>query len=181
MKIHTTGIEGCYLIEPVLFRDDRGVFMQVFHRREFETAIGQPLDFVQDNQSVSRKNVLRGLHFQKGDYAQAKLVQVVRGRALDVVVDLRRGSPSFGRHFSTELSAANHRLLFIPRGLAHGFLAREDQTVLSYKCDAYYRPDSEGGIIYDDPHLGINWDIDPSEVILSEKDRQLPRFKDIFQ
>ena len=153
--------------------------MQTFHQKEFESAIGQRLDFVQDNQSLSNKHVLRGLHFQKGEFAQAKLIRVVRGRVRDAVVDLREGSPTWGCHFTVELSGDNHLMLFVPRGLAHGFLALEDQTVFCYKCDAYYHPDSEAGIHYNDPDLGIDWGIDPADVIMSEKDRQLPRLKDL--
>lgn len=153
--------------------------MQTFHKEEFEKAIGRTLNFVQDNQSVSNRNVLRGLHYQKGEHAQAKLVRVARGRILDVVLDLRRESPSYGKHYSVELSAENRYMLFVPKGLAHGFLAKEDHSVFCYKCDAYYQPVSEGGVIYNDPDLAIDWGIDPAAVILSERDRQLPRLKDL--
>ena len=168
------------MIEPLSFRDSRGVFMQTFHKREFEEATGVMAGFVQDNQSVSASNVLRGLHFQKGEFAQAKLVWVAHGRVLDVVVDIRRGSPTFGKHFSKELSAANRLMLFIPKGLAHGFLTKEDQSVFCYKCDAYYHPQSEGGIFFNDPDLNIDWGVETSRVILSEKDQQLPTFKQLF-
>lgn len=151
--------------------------METFNRQRFEKLLGEKLEFVQDNQSVSNKHVLRGLHFQKGKYAQAKLGRVIKGAAMDVVVDLRKESPSFGEIFVTELSENNKLQIFIPRGLAHGFLALEDHTIFSYKCDAYYNHTSEGGIIYNDPDLGIDWGIPESELILSEKDRALPSFK----
>ena len=154
--------------------------MQTFHKSELEKQVGHALEFVQDNQSVSQKHVLRGLHYQKEPYSQSKLVRVVHGSVLDVVVDLRRESPTFGHHFSIDLSAENRRMLFIPKGLAHGFLALEDQTVFCYKCDAYYHPASEGGILYNDPDLAIDWGIDPEKVILSEKDLSQPTFKELF-
>lgn len=151
--------------------------MEVFNSKEFEDVLCHSIDFVQDNQSISHKNVLRGLHFQKGEHAQAKLVWVTRGHALDVAVDLRKESPSFGKHISLELSDKNRLMLFLPKGLAHGFLSLEDQTVFCYKCDAYYHPESEGGIVYNDPDLGIDWGIPDSKLILSQKDRVLPSFK----
>ncbi|NER09912.1 dTDP-4-dehydrorhamnose 3,5-epimerase [Muriicola jejuensis] len=180
MEIKSTNIQGCYILEPVICRDARGVFMETFHKKKLETLLGGPLEFVQDNQSVSNRNVLRGLHFQKGEHAQAKLGRVVRGRALDVVVDLREKSKSFREVFTIELSEYNNLQLFIPRGLAHGFLALEDQTVFSYKCDAYYYPGSESGIIYNDPELAIDWGIPDSELIISEKDRRLQYLKELF-
>lgn len=154
--------------------------METFHKKKLEDKLGEPLNFVQDNQSVSRKYVLRGLHFQKGIHAQAKLGRVVHGRALDVVVDLRTESPSFGQVFTVELSGSKHVQIFMPKGLAHGFLTLENQTVFSYKCDAYYHRESESGIIYNDPDLSIDWGIPATELILSEKDRQLPLFKELF-
>ncbi|MBT8320948.1 MAG: dTDP-4-dehydrorhamnose 3,5-epimerase [Eudoraea sp.] len=180
MKIQNTNIEGCFLIEPKIFRDSRGNFMETYNKRSFEKLLGEKLVFVQDNQSVSSKHVLRGLHFQKGKYAQAKLGRVVKGAALDVVVDLIKESPSFGEIFTTELSEFNNLQIFIPKGLAHGFLALEDHTVFSYKCDAYYNPSAEGGIIYNDPDLKIDWGIPESKLILSDKDRALPAFKVVF-
>lgn len=153
--------------------------MEVFNQRDLEEALGIPFRFVQDNQSVSKKHVLRGLHFQKGPHAQAKLVHVPCGRVLDVVVDLRRESPSFGRHYAVELSGTNNRVLFIPKGLAHGFLSLEDQTVFNYKCDAYYQPGAEAGIRYNDPDLNIDWGIAPDKLILSDKDLELPGFKEV--
>lgn len=180
MKIQNTQIDGCLLIEPVVHQDLRGFFMEVFNQKALEEALGTPLSFVQDNQSVSKKHVLRGLHFQKGPHAQAKLVYVPCGRVLDVVVDLRRESPSFGKHYCVELSGTNHRVLYIPKGLAHGFLSLEDQTVFYYKCDAFYHPGSEGGIIYNDPDLNIDWGVEAERLILSDKDLRLPRFKELY-
>lgn len=167
-------------MEPELHTDNRGSFIETFNQGVFNKVLGGPILFVQDNQSVSHKNVLRGLHFQKGRFSQAKLVRVVRGRVRDVVVDLRENSPTFGKYLMVALSEQNRRALFIPKGFAHGFLALENQTVFQYKCDAYYYPEAEGGIIYNDPDLQIDWGIADERLILSEKDRHLPRFKDIF-
>ncbi len=180
MEIKGTNIKGCYIVEPEVYRDSRGYFTETFHKEKLEEGLGVQLDFVQDNQSVSHKNVLRGLHFQKGKYAQAKLGKVVRGRVLDVVVDLRKDSPSFGESFSIELSEHNNLQIYMPKGLAHGFLALEDQTVFSYKCDTYYKPESEAGIIFNDPDLAIDWGVPEAELILSEKDKALPSFKTLF-
>lgn len=155
--------------------------METYQKERFEAAVGKTIDFVQDNQSVSGKFVLRGLHFQKAEASQAKLVRVVAGRALDVVADIRKGSPSFGKHFKTELSGENRKMLLIAKGLAHGFLALEDQTVFSYKCDAYYNASAEDGIIYNDPDLKIDWEVDPSLIILSDKDLQLSSFQDLWR
>ena len=154
--------------------------METYHKMKLEEALGYEIDFVQDNQSVSHKNVLRGLHFQRGEHAQAKLVRVVHGRALDVVVDLRKESPSFGRSFKIELSHDNRLQIFVPKGLAHGFLALDNETVFSYKCDALYNQESEAGIIYSDPDLAIDWGVPDSDLILSDKDRALPYFKELF-
>jgi len=180
LKITGTNLEGCSLIEPDLYTDKRGTFSELFNQAAFEKAVGYPIHFVQDNQSVSHKNVLRGLHFQEGRFAQAKLVRVVSGSVRDVVVDLRQGSPTFGRHFAVELSAENRLSLFIPKGFAHGFLALENQTVFQYKCDAYYHPESEKGILYNDPDLQIDWGKETEPWIVSEKDLHLPRFKELF-
>lgn len=154
--------------------------METFNQDVFEKALGQSISFVQDNLSISHKNVLRGLHFQRGRFAQAKLVRVIRGSVRDVVVDLRESSPTFGKHLTIELSEHNGQALFIPKGFAHGFLALENETVFQYKCDAYYHPEAEGGIIYNDPELQIDWGIEDAQPILSEKDLRLPRFKEIF-
>ena len=142
--------------------------------------MGYSPTFVQDNQSVSNKNVLRGLHFQKGIYSQAKIVRVVKGRILDVIVDLREDSATFGKHIAMELSDEKAVMIFIPKGMAHGFLTLEDHTIFAYKCDAYYHPEAEGGIIYNDPDLGIDWGVPSSDLILSDKDLQLPSFRDLF-
>ena len=154
--------------------------METFHKNNLEEALGYQIQFVQDNQSVSHKNVLRGLHFQRGEHAQAKLGRVVRGKAFDVVVDLREDSPSFGKSYTIELTAENRLQIFMPRGVAHGFLALEDQTVFAYKCDAYYNRESESGIVFNDPDLAIDWGISESEIILSDKDRALPTFKQLY-
>lgn len=177
INIRETAISGCLEITPKIFEDGRGLFFESFNKRVLEEALGVDLHFVQDNLSISNKNVIRGLHFQEGNAAQAKLVQVISGRVLDVVVDLRKESPSFGRHFSLELSSKKRNMLFIPKGMAHGFLSLENQTVFSYKCDAYYAPEAERGIRYNDPYLDIDWGIDSHNAILSEKDLQLPFFK----
>ncbi|MDM9629893.1 dTDP-4-dehydrorhamnose 3,5-epimerase [Robiginitalea aurantiaca] len=178
MKIHKAPIAGCFLFVPESYRDNRGEFMETYNHREFLAILGEPLHFVQDNQSISKKFVLRGLHYQTGAHAQAKLARVISGRVLDVVVDIRKDSPTFGEYFSTELSARNRKTIFIPKGLAHGFLALEDNTIFSYKCDAFYNPESERGIIYNDPDLKIDWQIEEEKMILSEKDLALPRFNE---
>ena len=178
MQVQQTDIQGCFLIKPTVFKDLRGNLRETFNKAILERELGYAVDFVQDNQSISHKHVLRGLHFQQGDHAQAKLVRVVRGRALDVVVDLRKDSPTFGHHVSVELTEDNGMMFFMPRGMAHGFLALEDQTVFCYKCDAYYHPESEAGIIFDDPDLCIDWGVSTCELILSDKDLRLPSFKE---
>ncbi len=178
MKIQQTEIPDCYVIEPEIHKDHRGVFFESFNKAELEKQLGRPLHFVQDNHSLSKKGVLRGLHFQAGEYAQAKLVRVVRGAVQDVVVDLRRNSPVYGRYLSMELSGTTGKMLYIPRGAAHGFLALEDQTVFLYKCDNYYHKASERGIIYNDPDLGIHWKCPKEQLILSEKDKRLSSFKE---
>lgn len=178
MEYIKTGIEGPVIIEPRVFGDARGYFFESFSQRDFEAHVG-PVSFVQDNESWSAKRgVLRGMHFQKGDCAQAKLVRVARGRVLDVAVDIRPGSPTFGRFEKVELSVENKRMFFIPRGFAHGFLVLEDDTVFQYKCDNYYAPASEGSFRWDDPEVGIDWGVDPATVILSEKDSKAPSFRE---
>ena len=174
-----TIIEGCILLEPKVFSDERGTFFVSYEKSQLESLLDHPISFVQDNHSVSRKGVLRGLHFQTGNHAQAKLVRVTRGAVIDVVVDLRKESPTFGKHFKTELSAQNKKILFVPRGLAHGFLALEDQTEFVYKCDNYYNKSSEEGIIFNDPSLNIDWEYPIDKMIISEKDLNLPNFTDI--
>ena len=177
MNIIKTEIPEVVIIEPRVFGDDRGYFFESFSERDFAANVRE-VRFVQDNESKSRYGVLRGLHFQKPPHAQSKLVRVVKGRVLDVAVDIRRGSPTFGRHVAVELSEDNHRQFFIPRGFAHGFVVLSDEAVFQYKCDAYYAPQSEGAIAWDDPELGICWGMPADEVILSEKDRNHPKLKD---
>ena len=171
MKITTTAIEGVVILEPKVFGDERGYFFESFSQREFEEKVCKTT-FVQDNESSSRYGVLRGLHFQKPPHAQAKLVRVVKGKVLDIAVDIRKGSPTFGHHVSMELSGENKRQLFIPRGFAHGFAVLSEEVVFQYKCDRYYVPHSEGGILWNDPALGIDWKLPEEDVILSEKDKK---------
>ena len=171
MKITTTAIEGVVILEPEVFGDERGYFFESFSQRDFEEKVCKTT-FVQDNESSSRYGVLRGLHFQKPPHAQAKLVRVVKGKVLDIAVDIRKGSPTFGHHVSIELSGENKRQLFIPRGLAHGFAVLSDEVVFQYKCDNYYVPHSEGGILWNDPALGIDWKLPAKDIVLSEKDKK---------
>lgn len=179
MNVIKTEIEGLYVIEPRVFGDSRGYFFESFSEREFKREVAD-VDFVQDNESKSSYGVVRGLHFQKPPYAQAKLVRVVKGKVLDVAVDLRKGSPTFGKHVAMELSEENHRQMFIPRGFAHGFSVLSDEVVFQYKCDNYYAPHSEGAVAWDDPDLGIDWKIPAEKAILSEKDRKHPVLKEIL-
>ena len=173
MDIRKTGIEGLVIIEPRVFGDDRGYFFEVFNEREFAEKVG-PVHFVQDNESKSRYGVVRGLHFQKGENAQAKLVRVVKGAVLDVAVDLRPGSPTYGKYHAEELSGENHRMMFIPRGFAHGFSVLSETVVFQYKCDNFYCPAAEGALAWNDPTLAIDWRIPAEQVILSEKDKHHP-------
>lgn len=181
MKIQQTDIEGVLLVEPNVFADERGYFMESFSEQYFEAQAGVKVHFVQDNESRSHKGVVRGLHFQKGEYAQAKLVRVTQGRVLDVAVDIRPDSPTFGRYVAIELSAANHRQMFIPKGFAHGYLTLEDDTVFQYKCDEYYHPESEGGIAWNDPQIAVDWGVAEGEITLSEKDQNRPFLKDLCE
>ncbi|MEA4949227.1 MAG: dTDP-4-dehydrorhamnose 3,5-epimerase, partial [Petrimonas sp.] len=171
MNIITTEIEGIVILEPEVLGDERGYFFESFSQREFEEKVCKTT-FVQDNESSSRYGVLRGLHFQRPPHAQAKLVRVVKGKVLDIAVDIRKGSPTFGKHVSTELSGENKRQLFIPRGFAHGFAVMSDEVVFQYKCDDYYAPHTEGGILWNDPALGIDWKLPAEDLILSEKDKK---------
>ena len=177
MKIIKTPIEGLLIIEPRVFGDERGYFFESYSERDFTEAVG-PVKFVQDNESKSRYGVLRGLHFQKEPYAQAKLVRVVSGAVLDVAVDLRKGSPTFGQHFSVELTGENHRQFFIPKGFAHGFCVLSEEVVFQYKCDEFYHPEAEGGIAWDDPDLAIDWRLPAADLILSSKDLHHPFIRD---
>lgn len=177
MRIIPTEIDGVLILEPRIFRDGRGYFFESFNQKEFEDKVGAAA-FVQDNESKSCYGVVRGLHFQKGEHAQSKLVRVVKGRVLDVAVDLRPGSRTFGKHVSVELSEDNHLQFFIPRGFAHGFSVLSEEAVFQYKCDNFYCPESEGAIAWDDPDLAIDWRIPADRIILSEKDRSHPRLRD---
>ncbi|MBX9732736.1 MAG: dTDP-4-dehydrorhamnose 3,5-epimerase [Chitinophagaceae bacterium] len=180
MNIEFTSLEGCYIIHDTFFGDNRGYFFESFNRKTFLEKTGLAVDFVQDNQSSSKRGVLRGLHFQHGEFAQAKLVRVLKGSVLDIAVDLRRESKTFGQHVAVELSEDSRTQFFVPRGFAHGFVVLSEEAVFFYKCDNYYHKASEGGIIYNDPDLGIDWKIDKSLHILSEKDTILPPLKDII-
>ena len=177
MEIVKTDIEGVVLIKPRVFGDERGYFFESFSARQFEEEVCRTV-FVQDNESCSRYGVLRGLHYQLPPYTQAKLVRVVRGKVLDVAVDIRKGSPTFGRHVAMELSEDNKYQLFIPKGFAHGFAVLSEEAVFQYKCDAYYAPQHEGAIRYDDPSLGIDWRLPFEDIILSEKDKKHPGLRD---
>ena len=177
MEVIHTAIPGVEILRPKVFTDSRGSFFESFSQKEFDTLV-RPLVFVQDNQSVSSYGVVRGLHFQKGDASQGKLVRVVEGRVLDVAVDIRRGSPTFGCHVAVELSGENGLQLFIPRGFAHGFSVLSERAVFQYKCDRYYAPGQEGAVAWDDPTLGIDWRIPPQDVILSAKDSAHPLLRD---
>ncbi|MFN3138309.1 MAG: dTDP-4-dehydrorhamnose 3,5-epimerase [Allomuricauda sp.] len=177
MKATETKLKGCFVIEPEVFEDERGYFFESYNHQEFCKAIGQEVHFVQDNRSFSKKGVLRGLHFQKEEHAQAKLVTVLSGRIQDVVVDLRKDSPTFAQHFCIELDAANKKQLFVPRGFAHGFLTLSEAAEVYYKCDNYYNKEAEGGIVYDDCSLGIKWKMNEEDIILSNKDMLLANFE----
>ena len=179
MTATETKLKGCFFIEPNVLKDTRGYFFECFNQNKFNELIGKDIDFVQDNESFSSKGVLRGLHFQTGDYAQAKLVRVIKGKVLDVVVDMRKNSPTFGEHFSIELSEDNKKQLFVPRGFAHGFIVLSDTAIFSYKCDNFYNKASEQGLRYDDPSLGIDWRLPSNEFIISEKDLVLPTLSNI--
>ena len=170
MEVIKTEIEGVVIIEPRIFHDDRGYFYESFSQREFEEKVCKTV-FVQDNQSKSSYGVLRGLHFQKAPYSQSKLVRCIKGAVLDVAVDIRKGSPTFGKYVAVELSEDNHRQFFVPRGFAHGFAVLSDEAVFQYKCDNYYNKESEGSIAWNDESLSIDWKIDMDKVVLSEKDK----------
>jgi len=177
MTVEETYLEGCFVITPRVFSDERGAFFESFNKKQFETLTGITTNFVQDNQSLSQKGTLRGLHLQLGDYKQAKLVRVVSGKALDVCVDLRHNSKTFGQYFSIILDAKENKQLYIPRDFAHGFLSLSNDVVFSYKCDNYYNKASERGVIYNDTTLNIDWQYLDKDLILSEKDKTLPTLK----
>jgi len=178
MIVEETKLKGCFILEPTVFKDSRGYFFESFNQQKFNESIGLNINFIQDNESFSVNGTLRGLHYQKGEFAQAKLVRVIKGNVLDVAVDIRKESPTFGEHISLELSEENKKQLFIPRGFAHGFIVLSDTAIFSYKCDNFYNKESEGGIIYNDKDLNIDWKLDESELIFSEKDLELPWFKE---
>lgn len=178
MKVIKTAIADVLIIESDVFGDSRGYFFENYSQKKFNELV-RPIEFVQDNESKSKYGVLRGLHFQKGKYAQSKLVRVIKGRVLDVAVDIRKGSPTFGKHVAVELSEENHRQVFIPRGFAHGFLALSEEAIFQYKCDNFYTPQAEGAIAWNDPDIGIDWQLPVRDIILSEKDKRHPKLKDV--
>lgn len=177
MNVISTDINGVVIIEPLIFKDNRGYFFESFSEKEFNDKV-RPVNFVQDNESRSSYGVIRGLHFQKGEFAQSKLVRVVEGAVLDVAVDIRQGSPTFGKHIAVELSGENHLQLFIPRGFAHGFSVLSETVLFQYKCDNFYNPLSEGAVIWNDEDLDINWRIPDDKIILSPKDTLHPKLKE---
>lgn len=179
MTATETKLKGCFIIEPKVLEDHRGYFFESFNQNRFNELIGKNIAFIQDNESFSSKGVLRGLHFQTGEYAQAKLVRVVKGAVLDVVVDMRKDSPTFSKHFSIELSEENKTQLFVPRGFAHGFIVLSDTAIFSYKCDNFYNKAYEHGLRYDDPSLGIDWRLPTNEFIVSNKDLALPTLSNL--
>lgn len=180
MKITETKLKGCFIIEPNKYGDSRGYFFESFNERIFNELTGTETHFVQDNQSYSTRGVLRGLHAQSDEHAQAKLVRVLEGKVIDVAVDVRAGSPTFGQHVAIELSADNNLQLFVPRGFLHGFVVLSETATFFYKCDNFYHKEAECGVRFDDPALGINWVIPREELVVSEKDIVLPDFKEIF-
>tara|TARA_R100001369_G_scaffold29172_1_gene52443 strand:- start:132793 stop:133338 length:546 start_codon:yes stop_codon:yes gene_type:complete len=180
MNFEETPLKDSFLITPEAYPDARGFFLESFHKKKFNEATGLDVEFVQDNQSVSKKGVLRGLHFQSGEFAQAKLVRVIYGEVMDVIVDLRPKSPTFKKVHTVILSDTNLKQLFIPQGFAHGFITLSETSVFSYKCDRFYYPGSESGVIYNDPDLAIDWIFPDNELILSEKDTKLLTLKELF-
>lgn len=177
MEVIKTDIEGVVIIEPRIFKDSRGYFFESYSKKEFDEKV-RPVNFVQDNESCSTRGVMRGLHFQRPPFTQSKLVRCVKGAVLDVAVDIRKGSPTFGRYVAVELTEDNHCQFFVPRGFAHGFAVLSDIAVFQYKCDNYYHPEADGGISIQDTSLGIDWHLDPSQAILSDKDLRHPLLKD---
>lgn len=179
LELEKTTLKDCFVVKPNIFKDERGTFMESFSLRRFQKTTGLAVDFVQDNQSTSGRGVLRGLHFQRGKYAQSKLVRAVVGEILDVVVDLRPESPTYLKSFKLILSGENNLQLFVPAGFAHGFLTLSESSVFAYKCDQYYNKEADGGIIWNDPTLNIDWEMPQENLILSEKDRNLPSLKEL--
>lgn len=180
MEVRKTAIEGVYIIEPKVFGDARGYFFESYNEREFREKTGLDITFVQDNESKSSYGVLRGLHFQKPPYTQSKLVRVVKGRVLDVAVDIRKDSATYGKYVAVELTEENHLQFFIPKGFAHGFSVLSETAVFQYKCDEFYAPQSEGAIAWNDPTLKIDWQLDEKDVLLSEKDKHHPMFNEFI-
>ncbi|WP_298237205.1 dTDP-4-dehydrorhamnose 3,5-epimerase [uncultured Algibacter sp.] len=180
MIIEETHLKGCYILSPKVFEDERGYFFETFNENVFKSQTGLSVKFVQDNQSKSSMGVLRGLHFQKSNHSQAKLVRVIKGKVLDVCVDLRKNSDTFGEHFSIILDDKQHKQFYVPRGFAHGFLVLEDDTIFSYKCDNFYNKESESGILYNDDTLNIDWNFPEEKLIISEKDLALPSLKTLL-
>ena len=179
MKVEKTNIDGVFVIEPKVFGDSRGYFFESFSAKDFQDQTGMNISFVQDNESLSSKGTIRGLHFQKPPYTQAKLVRVIKGAVQDIIVDLRKNSPTYGQHFKIVLSEENKTQLFVPEGFAHGFLVLEDNTIFQYKCNKYYEPSSEGSVKWNDPQLNIEWMIDSEEEgLLSAKDKNAPSFEE---
>ena len=177
INVIQTAIPGVVIIEPKVFGDSRGYFFESWSQKDFDEQV-RPIQFVQDNESKSSYGVLRGLHFQKGKYAQSKLVRVVKGRVLDVAVDIRKGSPTFGEYVAVELTEDNHRQFFVPRGFAHGFVVQSEEAVFQYKCDNLYAPNEEGALAWDDPEIGIDWGVPSDKILLSAKDKVHPLLKD---
>ena len=178
MNYIKTSIEGVWIIEPKVFNDQRGYFFEAWKQADFDEHIGRHVEFIQDNESKSSYGVLRGLHYQKGEWSQAKLVRVIKGRVLDVAVDIRKSSPTFGQHVAVELSDENKRQFFIPRGFAHGFLVLSDEAIFTYKVDNVYAPQAEAGIRWNDETIAVDWPIDPKDVVTSEKDLNAASLKD---
>lgn len=179
MNVIKTEIEGVVIIEPRVFGDERGYFFESFSQKQFEEEVSKTT-FIQDNESKSSYGVLRGLHFQKPPYCQSKLVRVVQGKVLDVAVDMRKGSPTFGKHVAVELSAENKRQFFVPRGFAHGFVVLSEEAIFQYKCDNYYAPESEGSVAWNDSTINIDWQINPKDVKLSGKDQMAPKLEEAW-
>lgn len=178
INVIKTSIEGVFVIEPKVFGDERGYFLESFNAKEFQEKTGIDVTFVQDNESKSKYGVLRGMHFQLPPYTQSKLVRVVKGKVLDVVVDIRKGSPTYGKYEMCELTEENHRQFFVPKGMAHGFAVLSEEAIFQYKCDDFYHPEAEGAIAWDDHNIAIQWPIPSEDVILSEKDKHHPCLKD---
>ena len=178
MELQQTTLKDCFILKPRIFQDERGFFSETYNKQTFKKVTGLEIDFVQDNQSISTYGVLRGLHFQRGRMAQSKLVRVVKGKVLDIIVDIRKNSETFGKHISVLLDDVEQKQLFVPRGFAHGFITLSETSVFAYKCDNFYDKTSEGGIIYNDATLGLDWHLPKEDLIISEKDKQLPAFKE---